>query len=101
MIAKCQWIVETCASLPWKRHVKPCGEDALVTSLATDGIPFETFCGAHGEMKLSQGVKLFLITPESWYGGNPWRQVLSFRPLTRAELEACVLRRNQPECIVV
>ena len=87
MIARCQWIVETCASLPWERWVKPCNEEAVVTTLTDEGIPRETFCGAHGHMKLDQGVKLYLITPESWYGGKPWTQVSSFRPLTQRELE--------------
>jgi hypothetical protein len=83
---KCQWVVETCYSLPWKRHVKPCGYEAVVATLFDDGVPRETFCGAHGQMKLAQGIKLFIITPESWYGGAAWKQVGSFRPLTQSEL---------------
>lgn len=72
-IARCQWIVETCASLPWARHVKPCGEPATVCTLNGD-IVHETFCNEHGAEKEKQGVAIFIISTASWFGDAPWKR---------------------------
>lgn len=72
-MGRCSWIVETCASTPTRRHVKPCYEPATVCTL-DGGIPRETFCGEHGSEKEKQGVPIYLIEMPAWYGTKPFRR---------------------------